>query len=73
MKTFLLAVIFLLGGCTAPSRVQIELHSTMDVPVEIVASYGVFSQSVTLWPGITWAGYIPVREGGKVNVVIRRR
>jgi hypothetical protein len=63
-----------MGSCvTQGGRITINLKNSESYPVQIVASCGPFSQTLILFPGQSWNGWVPYAPGwGDVKVDIRQ-
>jgi hypothetical protein len=60
-------------GCTPAKRLDIELYNPTEVPLEITAVVGPFQQTVILMPSSSWSGWVPVLDGAKAKILIRRK
>lgn len=76
MKKYLALVLLPLAACTsAPppdgKRVDIVLRNTMDHPIELKASMGIFGRRIFLAPGEVWRSWIPTDvSAGSIQVEI---
>lgn len=63
MVKYLSPVLLFLAACATPGsdarKVDIALRNTMDHPIELRASMGIFSRRIALAPGEVWRGWIP--------------
>jgi len=64
VKKYLPLALLALAACTAAppgpeKRVDIVLRNTMDRPIELRASMGIFGRRIFLAPGEVWRGWIP--------------
>ena len=76
MKKYLPLALLALAACTsappsADKRVDIVLRNTMDRPIELRASMGIFGRRILLAPGEVWRSWIPTDVSvGSVQVEI---